>query len=173
VSQGSKSRRAQHPLRRPLILAGALALLIGLAFLVARPSVPDPATNPYAGKRGGSLDRSAGLLIRYHRGDEVRSVEPQTVLRAGDGLDLKVRGEKASYLEVRLRDGATAPRTIFPADAPTTQQVAPGDTLPVALVVAPGGGKLILTALFADRPRPVGVPPDPDMQMVTAIITKE
>jgi len=41
-----------------------LAFLIGLAFLVARPSVPDPATNPYAGKRGGSLDRLAGLLIR-------------------------------------------------------------------------------------------------------------
>ena len=95
---------ARRRSRRPLILIGALALLTGLAFLVARPSVPDPTTNPYAGKRGGSLDKSAGLLIRYRRGDEVRSVEPQTVLRAGDVLDFKVRGEESSYLEVRRRD---------------------------------------------------------------------
>jgi len=95
------------------------------------------------------------------------------VLRAGDGLDLKVRGEKAAYLEVRLRDGASAPKTIFPAEAPTTPQVSPGDTLPVTPVVGPGGGKLVLTALFSDRPRPVGAPSDPDMQTVTAVIAKE
>jgi hypothetical protein len=170
VSTGDKRRRS----RRPLILVGALALLTGLAFLVARPSVPDPTTNPYAGKRGGSLDKSAGLLIRYRRGDEVRSVEPQTVLRAGDVLDFKVRGEEASYLEVRLRDGAGAVQTIFPAGgAPTTPKVSPGDTLPVATSVAPGSGKLVLTAMFSETPRPVGAAPDPDTLTITAVIAKE
>ena len=160
--------------RRPLILIGALALLTGLAFLVARPSVPDPTTNPYAGKRGGSLDKSAGLLIRYRRGDEVRSVEPQTVLRADDVIDFKVRGEEASYLEVRLRDGAGAIETIFPiGGAPTTGKVSPGDTLPVTAVVAPGGGKLVLTALFSATPRPVGAAPDPDTLTISAVVAKE
>ena len=173
MSAGGKEPGPRHRLRRPLILAGALAFLIGLAFLVARPSVPDPTTNPYAGQRGGSLDRSAGLLIRYRRGDEVRPVDPQTVLHAGDGLELKVRGERASYLEVRLRDGEAAPRTIFPAEAPTTPPVSPGARLPVTPVVGPGGGKLVLTALFSDRPRPVGAPPDPDTLAVTAIVAKE
>jgi hypothetical protein len=166
-----------------LILVGALALLTGLAFLVARPSVPDPTTNPYAGKRGGSLDKSAGLLIRYRRGDEVRSVEPQTVLRAGDILDFKVRGEEPSYLEVRLRDGAGAIQTIFPTSptsptsptggAPISSKVFPGDALPVATVVASGGGKLVLTALFSATPRPVGAAPDPDTLTITAVVAKE
>jgi hypothetical protein len=176
VSTGAAGGQAPKPrrsLRRPLILAGALAFLIGLAFLVARPSVPDPTTNPYAGKRGGSLDRSAGLLIRYRRGDEVRSVDPQTVLRAGDGLELKVRGERASYLEVRLRDGEGTAKTIFPVDVPLTARVSPGDRLSVTPVVGPGGGKLVLTALFSDEARPVGAPPDPDNLTVTAVIGKE
>jgi hypothetical protein len=173
VSAGPKPPPPRRSFRRPLILAGALAFLTGLAFLVARPSVPDPTTNPYAGKRGGSLAKSAGLLIRYRRGDEVRSVEPQTVLRAGDGLEFKVRGEQTSYLELRLRDGAAQARTIFPTDAPMTPRVAPGDTLPVALAVGPGGGKLVLTALFSDRPRSVGAPPEPDTLLVTAVVAKE
>jgi hypothetical protein len=176
VSPGAAGGKAPGPRRsprRPLILAGALAFLIGLAFLVARPAVPDPTTNPYAGKRGGSLDRSAGLLIRYRRGDEVRSVDPQTVLRAGDGLELKVRGERVSYLEVRLRDGLAAPKTIFPVDSPLAARVSPGDRLPVTPVVGPGGGKLVLTALFSDEARPVGAAPDPDNLTVTAVIAKE
>ena len=174
MSQAGGNAGTRRRSRRPLILVGALALLTGLAFLVARPSVPDPTTNPYAGKRGGSLDKSAGLLIRYRRGDEVRSVEPQTVLRAGDVLDFKVRGEEASYLEVRLRDGAGAIQTIFPAGgAPTSAKVSPGDALPVTPVVAPGGGKLVLTALFSETPRPVGAAPDPDTLTITAVVAKE
>jgi hypothetical protein len=147
VNADGKRRRS----RRPLILVGALALLTGLAFLVARPSVPDPITNPYAGKRGGSRDKSAGLLIRYRRGDEMRSVEPQTVLRAGDVLGFKVRGEEASYLEVRLRDGAAAAQTIFPTGgAPLAAKVSPGDSLPVAPAVASGA---FLRPAPADRCR--------------------
>ena len=172
MSQGSKSRRAGHPLRRPLILAGALALLIGLAFLVARPSVPDPATNPYAGKRGGSLAKSAGLEILFQRGDEVRPVDPQTILKAGDELVFKVRGEGPSYLEVRLRDGLSEPRTIFPVGAAMTQKVMPSEWLR-RVRVEPGGGKLVVTALFSDQSRPIGAPPDTDARTVTAVISKE
>jgi hypothetical protein len=170
VSAAGARRRS----RRPLILIGALGLLTGLAFLVARPAVPDPTTNPYAGKRGGSLDKSAGLLIRYRRGDEVRSVEPQTVLHAGDVLDFKVRGEEPSYLEVRLRDGAGEIQTIFPiGGAPTAGRVSPGDSLPVAPVVTAGAGKLVLTALFSATPRAVGAAPDPDTLAITAVVAKE
>ncbi len=82
--------------------------------LVARPHVPDPVTNPYAGKRGGSLSKSAGIEMRYRRGDEERAVEPQTILRAGDRLRLTVKGEGPHYVEVRMRDGAAPPDDDLP-----------------------------------------------------------
>ena len=183
-------------MKRALLLGGVLALLTGLAFLVARPPVPDPATNPYSGKRGASLAKSSGIEIRYRRGDEVRDVDPATVLRAGDELRFKVRGEGPRYLEVRLKDGAAPPTTLFPdKDAPpesapvaaggggqpaepitvqtTTPQVWPGETLPITLPVAPGGGKLVVTALFSDRQRPLGVAPDADTETITAVFAKE
>ena len=109
--------RARRGWRRALALAGILAGAYGLAVLVARPHVPDPATNPYVGKRGGSLSRSAGLEIRYRRGDDVRAVDPQTVLRVGDELVFRVRGDGPVYLEVRWRDGAGPVQTIFPTTA--------------------------------------------------------
>jgi hypothetical protein len=40
-------------------------------------------------------------------------------------------------------------------------------------VLGPGGGKLVVTALFSDGPRPVGAPADPDTQVITAVVTKE
>jgi hypothetical protein len=173
VSEGhpAKPRRG---LRRALGLVAILALAYGLAVLVARPHVPDPATNPYAGQRGGSLSKSAGIEMRFRRGDEERAVEPQTVLRAGDLLRFVVKGERALYLEVRMRDGAAAPLTIFPTGGGSaTTQVMPGQSLPATPVLAPGGGKLVVTALFSDGPRPVGAPADPDMQVITAVVTKE
>ena len=112
--------------------------------------------------------------MRFRRGDEERAVEPQTVLRAGDLLRFTVKGERALYLEVRMRDGAAAPVTIFPTGgAPATTQVTPGETLPFAPVLAPGGGKLVVTALFSDHARSVGAPADPDTQAITAVVTKE
>ena len=161
-------------LRRALALTAIIALTYGFASLVARPHVPDPATNPYAGKRGGSLAKSAGLQIRARRGDELLNVEPQTILRAGDQLIFDVRGERPCYVEVRLRDGTGAPETAFPAaGAVAAAQVSPGDRLPVAHLVTAGGGKLVVTALFSDRPRPIGAPPDPDTLVTTAIVEKD
>ena len=55
-----------------------------------------------------------------------------------------------------MRDGATPPATIFPtAGAAATVEVSPGETLPVMPVLGPEGGKLVVTALFSDHPRPV------------------
>jgi len=158
---------------RALALVGILAACYGLALLVARPHVPDPATNPYAGRRGASLAKSAGLLIRYRRGEEVRAVNPQTTLRAGDVLDFKVRGEGPTYLEVRFKDGASPPQTIFPVGTTTTPRVAPGDTLGVTAPIGDSHGKVVVTALFSDARRPVGAPADPDTRAITAVVSKE
>ncbi|HVT06858.1 MAG TPA: hypothetical protein VHO67_05355 [Polyangia bacterium] len=160
--------------RRALILTAILVGSYGLAVLVARPHVPDPATNPYTGKRGASLAKSAGLLIRYRRGAEVAAAAPQTALRAGDVLEFKVRADGPAYLEVRFRDGSAAPRTIFPAaGATTTPQVLPGEALPAMETIAPGAGKVVVTAIFSDRPRAVGTPVDGDSRATTAVLSKE
>jgi len=173
VSEASPER-ARRGWRRALALVGIIAGAYGLAVLVARPHVPDPATNPYLGKRGGSLAKSAGLEIRFRRGDEVRDVDPQTVLHVGDELMFKVRGDGPVYLEVRWRDGAGPVQTIFPYDgATTTPEVTPMQELRRVPVTVPGAGKVVVTALFSDRPRPVGVPADPDTRAITALVGKE
>ncbi len=125
----------------------------------------------------------------------VRLVDPATVLRAGDELRFTVRGEGPHYLEVRVKDGGSAPTTLFPdKNAPaesapsvgdggtapdaavvqtTTPQVWPEEILPVTLPVAAGGGKLVVTALFSDKARPLGAPPDADTETITAVFGKE
>ena len=84
---------------------------------MARPHVPDPATEPYAGVRGASRAKAAGLEVHFKRGGVEAGVEPATVLHAGDSLRFVVRGERARHVEVRLRDGGGAPATVFPAGA--------------------------------------------------------
>jgi hypothetical protein len=158
---------------RALALVGILAACYGLALLVARPHVPDPATNPYTGRRGASLARSAGLVIRYRRGEEVRALDPQTALRAGDALEFKVRGEGPTYLEVRFKDGASPPQTIFPVGAASTPQVIPGQTLAVTAPIGASPGKVVVTALFSDASRPVGAPADPETRAITAVVSKQ
>ena len=162
-------------MKRALILTAILGGLVGLAFLVARPHVPEPASEPYVGVRGASRAKAAGLGVHFKRGgDTERAVDPRTVLRAGDVLRFVVRGERPRQLEVRMRDGDAAPATIFPAgDAPRTVEVRPGETLPARPTLAAGGAKLIVTALFSDRPRAVGAPPDDDTEVVTLAIAKE
>ena len=126
-------------MRRALVFTGIGALLVGLAFLVARPRVPDPASEPYAGVRGASRAKAAGLEVHFRRGGGVeQAVDPRTVLRAGDSLRFVVRGERARHVEVRLRDGDAAPATMFPAGAGETALVQPRETLPVRPTLAAG-----------------------------------
>jgi hypothetical protein len=159
---------------RALALIGIIAGSYGLALLVARPHVPDPSTKPYAGRRSASLSKSAGLLIRYRRGEEVRTADPRTTLHAGDVLDFKVRADGPTYLEVRFRDGAASPAlTIFPTSGATTPQVAPGTALPVTAPIGATPGKVVVTAIFSDTPRAVGTPADPDCRAITALLSKE
>src|SRR3954447_24802125 len=160
-------------MKRALALTGILAALVGLAFLVARPRVPDPATEPYVGVRGASRVKAAGLEVHFNRDGEERAVEPATVLRGGDVLRFVVRGERARYVEVRLRDGGAAPATVFPGGAGQTAPGQPRETLPVRPTLTPGGAKVIVTALFSDRARPVGAPADDDTKVVTLAIAKE
>jgi hypothetical protein len=159
---------------RPLVFAGAGVLLVGVAFLVARPRVPDPATNPYAGVRGGSRAKAAGLIVHFGRvGDRERAVEPATVLRAGDRLRFVVRGERPRYVEVRVRDGEQPPATLFPAGEPETRLVQPGETLPAGVTVVAGGSRVVVTAMFSDRARPVGAPADAETEAITIAIAKD
>jgi hypothetical protein len=158
---------------RALALLGILGACYGLALLVARPHVPDPATNPYTGRRGASLAKSAGLLMRYRRAEEVRAVDPRTTLRAGDVLEFKVRGEGPTFLEVRFKDGSSPPQTVFPVGATTTARVMPGDTLPITTPIGDSHGKVVVTALFSDAPRPVGAPADAETRAITALVSKE
>ena len=160
-------------MKRALVFTGIGALLVGLAFLVARPRVPDPASEPYAGVRGASRAKAAGLEVHFRRGGVEDAVDPRTVLRAGDSLRFVVRGERARHVEVRLRDGDAAPATVFPAGAGETVLVQPRETLPVRPTLAVGGAKVIVTALFSDRARPVGAAADDDTEVVTLAIAKE
>ena len=160
-------------MKRALIFTGIGALLVGLAFLVARPRVPDPASEPYCGVRGASRAKAAGLEVHFRRGGVEQAVDPRTVLRAGDSLRFVVRGERARHVEVRLRDGDAAPATVFPAGAGETALVQPRETLPVRPTLAAGGAKVIVTALFSDRARPIGAAADDDTEVVTLAIAKE
>ena len=160
-------------MKRALIFTGIGALLIGLAFLVGRPHVPDPASEPYVGKRGASRAKAAGLELHFSRAGIEQALGPATVLRAGDSLRIVVRGERARYVEVRLRDGGADPTTVFPAGAAETALVQPRETLPVRPTLGAGGAKVIVTALFTDHARPVGVPADDDTEVVTLAIAKE
>ena len=161
-------------MKRALILTAILAALVGLAFLVARPHVPDPATEPYAGVRGASRAKAAGLEVHFKRDGVEAGVEPATVLHAGDTLRFVVRGERARYVEVRLRDGGGAAATVFPvAGAGETPLVQPRETLPIRPTVGAGGARVVVTAMFSDRARPVGADADADTEVVTLAIAKE
>jgi hypothetical protein len=159
--------------RRALVLVGVLAALVGLAFLVARPSVPDPATNPYAGVRGAAREKAAGLKVLYRRGASERPVEPSTALAAGDVLRFVFKGERPRFLEVRVRDGAGPVTMLFPVGSATTAAVRPGDALPVTFTAGPGAGRLLVTALCSDTPRAVGAPPDADTETISLSLLKE
>jgi hypothetical protein len=159
--------------KRALIFTGIGALLVGLAFLVGRPHVPDRASEPYVGVRGASRAKTAGLELHFSRAGIEQTLGPATVLRAGDSLRIVVRGDRARYVEVRLRDGGAEPATVFPTGALETALVQPRGTLPIRPTLGAGGAKVIVTALFTDRARPVGAPADDETEVVTLALAKE
>ena len=152
---------------RPLVLVGIIALLAGIAVLVARPRPDPPAVAPYAGPRGASLVKAAGLVPYWRRELETRPLVPGTKLRAGDVVQFKVRTDRPRFLEVRDRD-----RVLFPS-GPTAQEVKSGEALPVTLTLDGSPRKEVITALFGDYPFPVGAPPAADLLPVTIEIEKE
>jgi hypothetical protein len=140
--------------KRTLVLVAVLAAICGLAFLVARPSKEPPAATPYVGQRGASRATASGLAVSIRRAGEMdaQPLAPGTPVHAGEVLRFRVRAEQPRYLLVRVRDGAEPPMTIFPtANARDAALVQPGQTLPVARVLLPGAGKVIVTAVFADH----------------------
>jgi hypothetical protein len=160
-------------MKRPLVLTLVLAGVVGLGFLVARPHVPDPATNPYFGVRGGDRGRAAGIVISHGHGGQERTVDPSTVLAAGDGLRFAFKGERSRYLELRIKDGEGPVSTVFPVEGSMAKLVRPGERLPSRVLVAPGGDRLLVTALFSDRPWPVGQPPAGDTETASFSIAKQ
>jgi hypothetical protein len=158
--------------KRPLILTAVLAGVVGLGFLVARPHVPDPATNPYLGVRGGDRGHAAGLVISYGHGGREQTLDPSTVLAAGDGLRFSFKGERSRYLEIRIKDGERPVTTIFPVEGSMARLVRPGEKLPSRVLVAPGGDRFLVTALFSDRAWPVGQPPAGDTETASFSIAK-
>src|SRR5262245_3532571 len=118
---------------RTLVLIGVLGAIVGLAFLVARPSKEPPAATPYVGVRGASRAKASGLAFTLWRlGEPPRPLAPGTSVRPGDVLRFTVRAEHPRYLIVRLRDGAGSARTVFPAAGADAALVQPGERLSVA-----------------------------------------
>lgn len=138
-------------MKRTLILIGVLALITGLAFLVARPSREPPAATPYVGVRGASRAKASGLALTLWRGEESSALVPGTPVRAGDVLRFAVRAERPRFLIVRLREGRAPATTIFPAGASEAALVQPRETLPIAPTLGADVGKVVVTALFADH----------------------
>jgi hypothetical protein len=152
---------------------GAIAFLVALAFVVGRANVRRDGEPPYVGARGASRVKSAGLEIFYLRGTVERVVEPSTLLRAGDRLRLVARGERPRFVEIRLRDGDTAPVILYPREGLEPQPIKPKQTLPVVADIGPSAGKVTVTALFSDHPRPRGAAPDEATDVVTLNVVKE
>jgi hypothetical protein len=139
--------------RRPLILVGVLAAIVGLAFLVARPSKEPPAATPYVGDRGASRAKASGLGLALVRGGEITPLAPGTPVAAGDVLRFTVRAEHARHLLVLLRDGDAAATVVFPVGGGrAASSVQPGEILPTAPPLSPARGKVVVTAVFADHP---------------------
>ena len=137
--------------KRVLGLTAAIAAVVGLAFLVARPRADtDPVAVNLAGTKGS---RPPGLKIFLQRGPELAVLDPATELRRGDALRFVVRASAPRYLVVRARDGAGHERVLFPGrGAETAALVRPDQALPDALAIDETPGKETVTALFGQRP---------------------
>ena len=138
---------------RPLMFAGVGVLLVGLAFLVARPRVPDPATNPYAGVRGASRAKAAGLLVLLRARRRSRAHR-----RARDRA---ARGRPAALRRARRatasRRGAAARRRAAAGDAVPGRGGRDGAgrsrarRCPSRSTVVDGRRPVVVTAMFSDQ----------------------
>jgi hypothetical protein len=163
-------------MKRALILVGAIALMFGLALLVARPTVEPPAATPYSGVRGASRAKASGLGISYLRGAELKALAPGTPVRAGDVLRFTVRAERPRHLLVLLRDGQAPATPVFPApgaEAPASAPVVPGQVLPGGRPLTAGTGKVIVTAIFADHPFSLAEARGADAEEIDLVMEKE
>jgi RNA polymerase sigma-70 factor, ECF subfamily len=181
-------RKASGPRwKRILWLSAGLISVASLALLVARPRAPDRALVPYAGLKGASRVKAAGIQITLRRGEEVRALEPGAALRPSDRLHFRVRAERARYLELRIRGMGDDVR-IFPASGTSAALVRPGEALDRDyLVAAPitaaetqrpkstpkSGQGLWIVALFADHPFPLDLPPGPDIEVAPVRVEVE
>jgi hypothetical protein len=158
--------------KRPVILVAILAVLGALAFVVGRAGTAPPVVTPYVGKRGASRADTEGLAVSLRREGDVRPLAPGTPVRPGDVLHFVVRAEGPRYLIVRMRDGAAAPVTIFPAGATRAALVQPAEALPVAPTIAPGVGKVVVTAVFAEHAFALDARGD-DTEEIDLVMAKE
>lgn len=177
---------------RALWLGGALIGVAALALVVARPPTPEKTSVPYAGDKGASRARIAGLEIRVRRGAEVRPLKIDDTLSPGDRLHFRARTQHPRFLELRARTPAGDVR-IFPPSGTEAALVAPGHPLATDFVVpslpplppppgpaAPADSRNTSTAearpiarslwivgLFSDRAFPLDRPPTPTTEVVT------
>jgi hypothetical protein len=173
--------------KRLLWMTGAAAVVAGLALVVARPRKPQRAETPYAEAKGASRAKKSGLQIRLRRGEEVQNLDPFAALRRGDRLHFRVRGERARYLELRVR-GPEGTVRVFPdgAGTATAALVTPGQSLDRDYLVPEtragsrrdaGAGResphLWIVALFADRPFALDQPPTADIEIVPVRVDLE
>jgi hypothetical protein len=155
------------------LLVAILAILGGLAMLVGRANTAGPVVSPYVGQKGASRANRSGLGVSLRRDADVRPLAPGTPVRAGDALHFTVRAEGPRYLIVRMRDGAAEATTIFPAGATQAALVQPGETLPVSSTMAPGTGKVVVTAVFADHTFTLDGARGDDTEVIDLVMEKE
>jgi hypothetical protein len=158
---------------RALFLVAVLAGLWGLALLVGRANTAGPVASPYVGQKGASRANTSGLGVSLRRDAEVRPLAPGTPLRAGDALHFTVRAEGPRYVIVRMRDGTADATTIFPTGATQAALVQPGEALAAAPVIAPGAGKVVVTAVFADHAFSLDGARGDDTEVVDLVMEKE
>lgn len=171
---------------RALWLGGSVVGVAALALIVARPREPERTSVPYAGEKGASRARIAGLEIRVRRGAEVRPLKIDDIVSPGDRLHFRVRMEHPRFLELRARTPAGEVR-IFPPTGTEAALVAPGQPLTTDFIVpalppppsAPSGSptsptagqprarSLWIVGLFSDRAFPLDRPPTPSTEVVT------
>ena len=165
--------------RKALMMLGVAVVIAAVALVVTRPPVPRREDVPYAGDKGASRAKGAGLQILVRRQARIEALKPGEAVHPGDELRFRLRSDRSRYLElrVRTRDGD---RRIFPTEGERAAVVPPGKFVTAAYVVPPdlvagaGSGKgLWLAAFFADHPFPLDVTPGGDVEVIASRVDVE